>query len=330
MVVGRRPTVQDVARRAGVSPSLVSRVLRGQMGFASTETRRAIERAAQELAYQPNTLARHLRTGQTAVVGVLFYRLVSYHVYLPVVSGIEEVLRLTGYTMLLSSADSPDGEAAALRLFRSHQVAGVVLVSNLYRMPSAHLSAAAQDGLPLVAINRWLDEDGDRLTGASGPVPRVLWDYAGGARALASRLLALGHRRLAIVSDQPFPACADRVSHQQRWHAIRETARAAGAPPPAEYLLDDVAGDRWREDGITAFLAINDRTAANVLHALAAQGVALPQDVSLTGFTDTEVASHLTPRLTTARLPFEESGRIAARLLLDLVRGDAVAPVTLV
>jgi DNA-binding LacI/PurR family transcriptional regulator len=320
--------VRDVARRAGVSPSLVSRVLRGQERYAAPDTRSAIRRAAAELSYRPNVLAQHLRTGRTAVVGVLFHRLVDYRVYVPILTGIEEGLRLAGYSMLVAGGDTPDQEAEALRLFRSQQVAGVVLISSLRKMPSRHLATAARDGLPLVAINRWLEEDGDTLAPAGGPVPRVLWDNAGGARVLASRLIAMGHTRLAAVTDQTIDDAMPSVGYRQRWTALRETAAAAGRPAPLALRVPDVAAGAWRGAGITAFLGLTDRTAADTLHALAGLGLAVPRDASVTGFTDTELAAHLTPRLTTAQLPFEESGRAAVRTLLRLLQGDAVEAVT--
>lgn len=228
-------TIRDVARRAGVAPSVVSEVLRNHpRARASDATRRRILDVAAALSYAPNTVAQQLRTGRTAVVGVLFHRLAAFHVYAPVLTGIEATLRPAGMSLLVSSTDGPEAERTALRLMRSQQVAGVIIISSLRRMDSAHLAEAARDGPALVAVNRWLQTDGEGLTSVPGPLPRVMWDNAGGARALAQRLIGLGHRRLAVVSNQPWPLGSEALGHAARWDAIRRAAAAAGCPEPAQ------------------------------------------------------------------------------------------------
>jgi DNA-binding LacI/PurR family transcriptional regulator len=325
-----RPTILDVARRAGVSPSLVSRVLRGHSGYASPQNVAAVRRAAAELAYSPDPVARQLRSGRSPFVGVLFYRLADYRNYAPVLTGIEDVLRPVGYGQVVASTQGLDDELEAIERFRDQRVAGVILISSLVRQRSDHLAPLARGGLPLVAINRWTEADGDGLTPTPGPLPRVFWDNAGGARALAEHLLRLGHRRLAFVTHRPHPPFPDRIGYHQRLAGVRAAASAAGLPEPVHYEVDALPALAWRARGVTAFLGATDDCAAAALHTLTRLGVAVPRDASLTGYTDTEVAAGLTPRLTTARLPFEESGRLAAHLLLSLLGGDAVPPVTTV
>jgi DNA-binding LacI/PurR family transcriptional regulator len=324
-----RPTIRDVARRAGVSPSVASRVLAGLDSYAGPRTREAIRHAASELAYQPNAVARHLRAGRTPVVGVLFHRLVAYRMAAPVLAGLEEVLRPAGYGLLVSSTDGPDDEVAAIRLHESQQCAGVVVLSNFWRSPSAHLAQTVARGVPLVAINRWLDEDQPDAAPRAGPVPRVLWDNAAGAGTLTSVLLGLGHRRVAFVRVIPGPGTEPidlRMNYHQRWQAVRRTAAAAGCPAPRYYTVQEVRDGTWRRDGVTAFIGATDdgSAAADVVHALAQQTLAVPHDASVASFADIELAENLTPRLTTAAIPFEESGRVAARQLLRLVAGEGV------
>jgi LacI family transcriptional regulator len=323
-----RPTILDVAREAGVSPSLVSRVLRGHDGYASPENVAAIRRAAAELAYEPDPVARHLRSGRSPTVGVLFYRLAAYRNYAPVLTGIEDVLRPAGYGQLVASTQGLDDELEAIKRYQNQRVAGVVLISSLVRQRSDHLAPLVRGGLPLVAINRWTEADGDGLAPVAGPLPRVFWDNAGGARALAEHLVGLGHRRLAFMTHRPHPPFADRIGYHQRLDGIRAAAAAAGLPAPVHYEVDDLPAGGWRARGVTAFLGATDDYAAETLHALTGLGVDVPREASLTGFTDTEVASRLTPRLTTARLPFEDSGRIAARLLLRQIDGEAAPAIT--
>jgi LacI family transcriptional regulator len=308
-------------------------------GYAAPQTQEVIRRVAAELGYRPNALAQQLRAGRSTVVGVLFHRLASYHAFTPALRGVEDVLRPAGYSLLVSSTDGPEDEAAALQLYRAHQVAGVVVISSLRPWSSAHLTEAARRGLPLVAINRWLDEDGvppgadeeddvdgGALQAVAGPLPRVLWDNAGGMRALATSLIERGHRRLGLVSELPLAEWAPVIGYRQRWAGLRRAAAAHGCPAPRRYELGGL--DAARKDGVTALLALTDDVAAEALHALVAGGLAVPRDMSLTGFTDTNVAARLTPRLTTVRLPFHESGDVAARLLLAAIQGEAVPALT--
>jgi DNA-binding LacI/PurR family transcriptional regulator len=321
------PTARDVARLAGVSQSLVSRVLRGQTNYAAPNTVRAIQQAAESLNYNPNFLAQHLRLGGSTTVGVLFHRLVAYRAFAPVLAGLEETLRTAGYHLLVTSTNGPADEAAGLRLHRSHQVAGVVVFSNLWRTPATHLVEASAHGMPLVAVNRWLEEDGSGLTPVPGPIPRVLWDNASGARAIAAHLLALGHRRLAFVNNETYVRMSDHVNYVQRCEAFCAAVLSAGGQA-YRYELPEMVAGAWRRDGVTAVLSSTDSTAAEVVHALMGEQVGVPRDVSVAGFADTDVSRLMTPRLTTAALPYEESGRLAADLILRLIRGEAVDALT--
>ena len=321
------PTARDVARLAGVSQSLVSRVLRGQTNYAAPATVRAIQRAAESLNYNPNSLAQHLRLGGSTTVGVLFHRLVAYRSFAPVLAGLEEALRAAGYNLLVTSTNGPDDEAAGLRLHRSHQVAGIVVFSNLWRTPATHLVEASARGMPLVAVNRWLEEDGSGLTAVPGSIPRVLWDNATGARTIAEHLLALGHRRLAFVNNESYLRMPDHVNYVQRCEAFCAAVHAGGGQA-YRYELADMAAGAWRHDGVTALLASTDDTAAGIVHDLTQEQVGVPRDISVAGFANTDVSRLMTPRLTTAALPYEESGRLAADLVLRLIRGEAVDALT--
>jgi len=330
---GTRPTIRDVAKQAGVSPSVASRVLAGLDSYAGAQTREAIRRAADELRYRPNAVAQQLRAGKTPVVGVLFHRLVAYRLAAPVLAGLEAVLRPAGYGLLVSSTDGPQDEIDAMRLYESQQCAGMVVLSNLWRSPSDHLARAVKQGLPLVAINRWLDDDEPNAQPKAGPVPRVLWDNAGGAAALTSLLAGMGHRHLAFVNLAATAGVESldlRMNYRQRWRAVRCAAADAGCPDVRHYTVHDVRDGTWRRDGVTAFVGATDdgSAAADVVHALAAQSLAVPRDASVASFADAELAENLTPRLTTAAIPFEESGRVAGGMVLRLIQGEAVEPLS--
>jgi DNA-binding LacI/PurR family transcriptional regulator len=184
-----------------------------------------------------------------------------------------------------------------------------------------------------VAINRWLDEDRPEGPPQAGPVPRLLWDNTGDAAALTSLLLVLGHRRLGVVNPTPSPGAEEiavRMNYHQRHRAVDRAAAAAGCPAVKNYTMCQVADGSWRRDGVTAFFGPTDdaSVAADIVQALARQSLAVPRDASVVSFADVDLAEYVTPRLTTATIPFEESGRVAGELGLRFIRGEAVEPLT--
>jgi DNA-binding LacI/PurR family transcriptional regulator len=302
-------TIRDVAARAGVSAATVSRVF-SRPEAVSFKTRRRVLTAADELRYAPHPVARSLARGRTGNVG-LGVPDIGVAFCAVVTRAVSHAARRAGYALFVAdSGDRPallaSDEVRAARAM-AKQVDGLLLLSPT--MTDGDLRALA-DTVPLVVVNRDLPG-----------VPAVLMPSANGAVAAVEHLHALGHRRLAYVAGP------DNYSNRARRSAFLRTCGRLGVdgvPVGGVEPTFDAgvrAADLVLADGATGVLAYNDDVAAGVVGRLTDRGVAVPGGCSVVGFDDTALASMISPRLTTVRLPVAEAGEIAVGLLLDLVRG---------
>lgn len=304
-----RPTIYDVARLAGVSTATVSRALNGT-GQIATGTRRTIEAAVEQLGYRPNTIARSLVTKSTQTIALLLPEITNPF-YAQLVGGIQEAALAARHTMLLCTTEGdPEREEQYLSLLRSKQVDGA-LVDGLV-LPPHRIARFVAEGFPIVCLDRDVD---------SRSVPLVQVDNRRGAFLATQHLLALGHTRVAHVAG----AQELRIS-EQRVAGYRDALAAAGLPADPELVavgsFTEEGGYAAMQDlldsGATAVFAANDLSALGVIHALAASGRRVPDDVSVVGFDDVRLAAYTSPTLTTVRQPAREIGERATRLLLDL------------
>ncbi|GAA1687760.1 LacI family DNA-binding transcriptional regulator [Glycomyces endophyticus] len=316
---GRRPTLADVAARAGVSAMTVSRVLAGNYPVAPP-TRSKVLRAMRDLDYVVNAHARALAGAATRTVAVVlddptgpFFAFIA--------RGVEQQAASEGRLCLLCTTHGdPEREAAVVELLREQRAEAVILVGG------------AQDTATyterMTGFARALDRSGSRLVlcgrpspGPGVPATVVEYDNEGGAYAMTSYLLANGHRTIAYVGREPGLSTTDeRVAGFRRAHAdhgapldeslIRPGAFSRGGGRVATEAL-------WAERAdVTAVFAATDMIAAGALQALRGRGVRVPEDVSVVGFDDIPLASDLTPALTTVHVPHEQLGREAVRLSL--------------
>ncbi len=313
--MAKRPTINDVAARAGVHRATAARALSAAgRGLLAAATVRRVEAAARELGYTPNRLATALRTDRSMTVGVLLPDLTN-PMFPPVVRGLEDALRRDGYTALLASTDN-DAEREMLHFdtLRGRRVDGFVIATA--RRADPVLDRAAADGVPVVLLNR--SDDSARFS-------LVTSDDADGLAQAVRHLTGLGHTRIAYLAGPAGVTTADTRVRAFR----RETARA-GLDEAATPLLrcpnfseaDGIAGARRvldKHPEATAIMAGNDLIALGVLRALAERGLDCPRDVSVVGYNDMRFADAFHPPLTTVRTPHQELGAEAAGLLLALL-----------
>lgn len=306
-----RVTTRDVAARAGVSQPTVSLVLgRNPNARVAPETRERVLRAAEELGYRPNFLARGLVSRRSYAIGILVPDLRNPF-FVDVISGAERVAAEEQYAVLLAETGgaSPVSQLEALQ---SRLVDGVIIDA----LGAAALPADLLTGLNVVLI----DELHDRW-------PGVASDALAAGRLAAEHLLALGHRALAFIG----PA-ADVHAFRQRERGFVRALREAGVGLPSEWLRRAPATAAGGQEAMRALLArrprptavfcANDLTALGALKACAAAGVAVPGAMSVVGCDDIELARLVTPELTTVTIPARELGARAARLLLRTVAGE--------
>jgi DNA-binding LacI/PurR family transcriptional regulator len=283
-------TVVDVARHAGVSKSTVSNVIRGR-AVVAPETRARVEASVRALGYRPNGVARALRERATKVLALVVPDPVNPF-YAQLAHGMERRARQDGYGVLVAHTDcDPATELSQITALMSRRVDGV-LVGALSRRSRLHLRLL-DEGVPVVCAFATEDErlgilDTDDTTGMT---------------AIAGHLHGLGHRRVAYAGQGLDEAGAD-----VRRRAFIAAADAAGM---SVVKLDDDP---------TAIVAHNDTAAIEQLDRLHVRGLRVPDDVSVTGYDDIELASHALVRLTTVATDAERAGAVAAEHLIAAIR----------
>lgn len=309
----RRPTIADVARRAGVSGAAVSFALNDRPGVADT-TRARILVAANELGWRPSARARALSHRRAFALGLVMSRppeLLAADPFFPhFLAGVESALAARGYAFLLQVAGSDPGAEAECyrRLAQEGHVDGVLLTD--LRAEDSRFELLQDLGLPAVAVG---------LPHGDCPFPFVSHDDRPGIRAIVEHLVSLGHRKVAYVDG--LPGYVHTATRRESWRSALEFAGLEAGSV--------VAGDFTGSGGATATTRLLEATErptaivyANDLMAIAGMGIALeaglhvPADLSVTGFDDVPLAAHVVPALTTVRQNAFEWGRISAETLL--------------
>ena len=315
-------TIRDVARLAEVHPGTVSRALNLQTrALVNQETAQRVLRAADELGYRVNPIARGLKTNRSFTVGVLIPDLTN-PLFPPIVRGIEDRLEQAGYTSLIVNTDNdPDRERAQIGAMRARQVDG--LIAATARLDAEPLADAAAAGIPIVLVNRSFED---------GALPAVTVDDRHGIELAVEHVAQLGHTRIGHVAGPQNVSTGHR--RQLGFLAAMQARRLDVAPEHISYadLFAELDGRRAcaailaAMPRVTAIVAANDRLAMGCYDALVAEGLTCPGDVSVVGFNDMPFVDRLRPPLTTVRVPQREIGTAAADLLLAALTKEPAAP----
>ena len=319
-----RPTSRDVARQAGVSQATVSLVLGGKwQGRVSARTAQTVEEAARSLGYRPNLAARSLRTGRTRTA-LLVVPALTGDFFARVHAGAADTAAEHDFGVVLYP--SPEGVWPAPDPFGSARAAldGVIASS----MAPDALASLRDGGLPLVM----LDSDPASPEAAA----TVNLDIADGMRQVTAHLLALGHHRIAhlaaVVDSWTFGVRA-RALFRALEGSTAELTRTERASVGVEDGLRAACRALTANPRPTALICDDDLVAAGACKAARRLGLRVPEDVSVTGFDDLDLATAVEPELTTVRLPAEEMGAAGMRALLAVLAGRPadtdMLPVTL-
>lgn len=314
----RTVTAHDVARRAGVSQSAVSRSFTPGASV-SAATREAVLAAASELGYRPNLIARSLITRRSRIIGMAVGYLHNQF-YPAVLEAMSRRLQALGYHLLLFTAPLDGHADPLLEDILRYQVDGLVLASAT--LSSRLAAACAASGVPVVLFNRTIDD-------ARG-VESVTGDNRSGARRIAEFLVAGGHRRFAFVAG-----IENSSTSRDRERGFREGLRAAGLPPPLRvvggYEMSRAAEAAEalfsRAEPPDAVFCASDHMAVAVLDvARFRHGLRVPDDVSIVGFDDAVPAAWPGYALTTFAQPVEAMVSATVELLLRRLDGDDAPP----
>lgn len=322
--VSKRTTIYDIAKAVGTSAATVSRVLSNSGYPVSDEIRRKILNTANEMHYSPNMIGRMLKKSETRDIGVIIPT-VTNPFYTRVTLGIEMEAGKRGYNVLLcNSFRNQEAEEKYIRTLYQKQVGGIIIasISRQHRL----IAGLQEHGVQIVTFDQELTD----LKCA-----RVGFDFAKGSMMAVEYLIKSGHRNIAFATSP-----LTKKSRMETLEGYRMALFKHGIQINDDYIiisdLEEESTDNSYEfengrmlalrlididKRPTAVMCVNDMTAYGIMHELANKGVKVPDDISVVGLDNLEFSSMVTPPLTTVNHPSVETGKMAARLLIDRIEG---------
>jgi len=307
------PTLEDVAKEAGVSTATVSRCL-NESGKVTKETRQRVMQAVERLGYTPNFGARALAAKRTQTIGAIIPTMENA-IFARGLQAFQETLNEKGYTLLVSSTGyDPDKEAEQIKSLLARGADGLLLIG--YERDEELYTHLELRNVPYLISWAHRPEEGH---------PAIGFDNFQSMLELTEFVLKKGHRRIAIISGvvKGNDRAADRVAgiHAGLQNAGINVADVLCIELP--YTVKNGA-DAFETlmrgpEPPTAVMCVNDVLAAGAIQKAQEMGLSVPEDVSITGFDDIEIASLVTPKLTTVHVPHRHMGSLAAQELVNLI-----------
>lgn len=308
------PTVHDVAKRAGVAPITVSRVINNS-GYISQATRERVEAAVKELGYVPNTLARGLRSKRTRTLALVVTDITNPYFTL-MARGVEDVAGDANYTVIYCNTDESESkEEKYANILAQRQVDGVLLVPACGNVKT--IKFLLSNDINVVALDRRVSEV---------EIDSIRSDSEDGAYRLVKLLIGLGHKRIAVITgSKDVSTSVDRVAGYRR--ALTEAGLIENE---LVYYgeFNQQSGYEFTQQAMmhspkpTALFGVNNFITIGIIKALHDLRMDVPGNVSVVGFDDLPEAMLLSPFLTVAAQPAYEMGRMATELLLKRISGE--------
>ncbi len=315
----RRYTIKDVAKRAGVAVSTASLALNDK-GYVSKDLRRKVQVAVEELGYVPNRSARSLINNATGNVGFVVseeHFSTAEPFYTRIFLGTEFEARQRDYYVLLTTVPNKFRSSHLPRFIMERNVDGVIFAG---KISEAYAAAVAADNIPSVVV----DYEFKQVR-----IPTINIDNVRGTTLAVEHLFNLGHRKIAFIGgDLGHPSIKSRLN------GYLETLNRLGMEK-SDSLISTIEPGTGTEDGyraakrllesgskFTSVVACNDAVAIGAMRAFREKGLSVPEDCSTVGFDDIELCDHVEPRLTSIRVPKEDLGATALRILTRLIKGN--------
>ncbi len=312
------PTIDDVARTAGVSIKTVSRVVNNEPNVRES-TRERVQRVIDELNYRPDKSARSLKSGRSYLIGLVYddpaiYDIPSSGYVIKIQEGVLTVCKQFNYEMVIHPCNYRDPRIAQelKALVKTSRLDGVVVAPPLSGMPEV-IEAFRSVNCPIISLS-----PGPQVT----DMARVETNDRGVCRDMTNYLIELGHRRIAFIDGH-----ADHDALKQRILGYKDALAENGIeynPDYVEYGDNSIrAGDECshrllsRNPRPTAIFACNDDMAAGALRTAQQRGYVIPDDLSIVGFDDVPIAQQVFPTLTTIRQPLVRMAALAAERLIS-------------
>lgn len=314
----RRISLKDLAQELGVSIATVSRALRSSPEIGQ-EMQEKVKALAKRLNYRPNPFAQSLRKEAPRIIGVVVPNLVT-HYYAAVLDGIEDEARKEGYSVISANThEDSEAEVRAIDNFISLHVEGIIACLSQNTTDYSHFEEISKMGIPLVFFGRTCLPEKFSCVTANG-------DEA--AQQATQHLIDTGSRRIAFIGG---PNHLDMV--RRRKHGYLEALRENKIPIERELVACEKIDYDWALEATTkllqmdnrpdAILAFNDIITFAAFTAIKQQGLRIPDDVALMGFTDDVHARYVTPRMSAIEDQSHEIGRESCQLLLKNINGDS-------
>jgi DNA-binding LacI/PurR family transcriptional regulator len=313
-------TIRDVAEKAGVSISTVSRVFSGNI-VVKEKTRQKVLSIAQELEYSPNNIGRYLKSGQTRTIGVLIPD-IRNPIFPVIVRGIEDMARRLGYSIFLCNTDEMVSQQEHyVQLMRSMRVAGLIIATGQKR--SDHTDISKFGGVPVVSIIRQIDG-----------IDSVTVDNAGGIEQAMDHLLQSGRKRIVLCkgpsSIQPYKERFDAYVAKMKALSLYDPNLVVDVNPfnvgygKDPFIDTDIAYEQLKTffaNGLEfdAVLAANDVVAMKCLRIMEELGKRVPADVAVIGFDNVDISTMTVPPLSTIGQPLYEVGKCAVKRLVNRI-----------
>lgn len=318
----KKPSLIDVARRAKVNISTVSRTI-NQTGKIGPETQERVFKVMKELGYKPNRVARRLRTtgGTSHLLGLIIPNIQNIF-FADLARGVEDVASRNNFAVLLCNYDEDEAkERFYLDVMQAESVDGIILPPIHEEDPA--VLQVVKHGTPVVCVDRSL---------RSGNLDKVEVDNHMGALTAVKHIMERGHKRIGIICGP-----SDSSTGRERLRGYKEAHAQAGIPVKSEFVR---FGDFMQESGRvltaalldlpdppTALFVCNGLMTVGALEEIAARGLKIPRDIAIVGFDELPLASVFNPPLTLVRQPAYEVGKCAAELLLKRLE-DGNRPAT--
>ncbi len=308
-------TIKDIAHKAGVAPSVVSRALNNKYGVKDS-TKNLIIKLAQEMNYYPNTAARSLVTRKTETIGIMMAD-ISEPFYSQLIKGMEYIANQTGYALIFSNSyETVEHNRVLQKMINAQRVDGLIIVGSNIQEKNFSLALLEQE-IPFVLVER----------NFSDPRVNCIWvDNVEGAYLATKHLVEKGHRKIAhITGNLYYQVALDRLEGYKK--ALYESGIDYSEELVVSGNFVGQGGYETMNDILrhhpqcTAVFVASDAMAYGALQAINEAGLNAPDDIAIIGFDDLDFSSLTNPPLTTIRQPRYEMGQKAMELLTDILRG---------
>lgn len=310
-------TIKDIARKLGISPSTVSRALRNHPDI-SPETKERVNTLANALDYQPNSIAQSLQKKRTNLVGVVVPE-IEHHFFSAAINGIEEVAYNAGYAIIVTKSNEDcERESLNIKALISNRVAGLVVSISETTRSCEHFKLLMRQKIPFVFFDRVCE--GIRVS-------EVVVDDFEGAFSATEHLIERGYRKIAHIGG-PEHLNISRLRYEGYSSALRKYSLTVDEKLVVRGGLNEEDGRRGCMELLEldplpdAIFSVNDPVAIGAFEKIKQQGLKIPEDIALVGFSNNPISSLIDPALTTVGQPAYEMGKIACDLLLQQINSD--------